>query len=138
VECDTLDAYAARSLEGGPLRLLKIDVEGHELNVLDGARCMLTGSTRPELIMLEVSARGDNSDRLLYLLRAMGYELRTVGARGTLRAYRPMSPERTRWARRFLDAAPSGAWNRVRRLYWSYRTLDEVVAVRVDCAASRR
>jgi FkbM family methyltransferase len=49
----TLDAYAAQ-LALGPVRALKLDIEGAEWLALQGARRLLSGPQRPDLIALEV------------------------------------------------------------------------------------
>jgi FkbM family methyltransferase len=54
VHRDTLDALAQRNLFG-PVGLIKIDVEGHELAVINGATQFLT--TRQPLLLIEIEAR---------------------------------------------------------------------------------
>jgi FkbM family methyltransferase len=54
VQRDTLDALAQRNLFG-PVGLIKIDVEGHELAVINGATQFLT--TRQPLLLIEIEAR---------------------------------------------------------------------------------
>lgn len=58
VDCPatTLDAYAAQQALG-PVRAAKLDVEGAEELVLQGASQLLSGPNRPELIALEVIRR---------------------------------------------------------------------------------
>ena len=54
VHRDTLDAVAQR-VAFGPVGLIKIDVEGHELAVINGATQFLT--TRQPLVLIEIEAR---------------------------------------------------------------------------------
>jgi len=54
VRCDTLDALAQRGVLG-PVGVIKIDVEGHELAVINGATTVLT--TQQPLLLVEIEAR---------------------------------------------------------------------------------
>jgi FkbM family methyltransferase len=81
-----------------PIRLLKIDVEGFEKSALDGARGLLGGRLRPELILFEVSetalARFNTSGADLEgTLRAAGYRLWTRSLLG-LKPFTAVSAER--------------------------------------------
>lgn len=78
--CARLDTVWA----GKRIDVLKIDVEGYEEMVLDGAKqLLLDPARRPRLIYIEVHpfawpAMGSSSESLLSLLHTLGYELRTL------------------------------------------------------------
>jgi len=80
-------------LPPGPIRLLKIDVEGFEVPVLQGGRGALE---RTSWIYVEVAeahqARfGHDADELLAILRASGFELWTRGEGGPFARLHPGS-----------------------------------------------
>jgi FkbM family methyltransferase len=69
-----------------PLRLLKIDAEGAERQVLDGARTLLQ-ERPPEAILLEVNHQmlgrhGSAGDDVLGLLESFGYRIRALRRNG--------------------------------------------------------
>jgi FkbM family methyltransferase len=75
----TLDAYAAQQALG-PVRALKLDVEGAEWLALQGARRLLSGPNRPALVALEViqahlQGFGVSPPMLVDDLRRHGYDL---------------------------------------------------------------
>jgi FkbM family methyltransferase len=80
VKCLTLDGYFA----GKKLDLLKIDVEGYEEKVLEGASLLLTDKERsPRLIFIEVHPYawpdlGTTSDSILSLLSRFNYEVKEI------------------------------------------------------------
>jgi FkbM family methyltransferase len=79
VEVTTLDALAERF---GEPHLLKVDVEGGELNVLRGGRATLRRA-RPVLI---VEVHGPQiGEQVATMLRELGYDLRPVDPGGHLR-----------------------------------------------------
>jgi FkbM family methyltransferase len=85
VDVTTLDDFAAQ--QGLPrLDLLKIDVEGSETSVLQGARETLR-KFRPVIVAeaYDPSLRqlGTSASELLHLLRSAGYEIRVFGPSGT-------------------------------------------------------
>lgn len=71
----------------GDVGFMKIDVEGHEYAVIEGARGLLT-RCRPNLLVEILEGRGDRSavarNRTVRLLDSLGYEI-YVFARGALR-----------------------------------------------------
>lgn len=80
VPCVTLDAFIAE----GCLNVLKIDVEGFEQAVLEGAEALLMDTARrPRAIFVEVhpfawERTGTTSDSLLAVLARCGYKARTL------------------------------------------------------------
>jgi FkbM family methyltransferase len=88
----TLDGYVAQHLPDAPIRLLKVDVEGAEPDVLLGFRERL--SVRPpDIVVAEVSPEtlglhGHNAASLLEQLTGSGYRLHRLGPRGRLRPLR--------------------------------------------------
>lgn len=66
VELTTLDAF---SIDG--VDLIKIDVEGHELEVLEGARRTITTS----MPIMIVEIKDDNYDRVADLVAGYGYDV---------------------------------------------------------------
>lgn len=80
----TLDGYCAeRSLAPD---LLKIDVEGHELAVLAGARKLLTG-TGPRYVICELETARNPAAPLLELMHGFGYRACSLTETGLLTAY---------------------------------------------------
>jgi FkbM family methyltransferase len=81
VTVSTLDA----ELDGLAPRLIKIDVEGAELAVLEGGRSLL-GRARPQLIVEHVAAAaalyGASSEALWDLLDGLGYRVFSVTGAG--------------------------------------------------------
>jgi FkbM family methyltransferase len=78
IRTTTLDAFAQQ--EGiSAIRLWKLDVEGHELEALRGARRLLSEQSI-EAILIEVS-----SDLVLPFLREAGYGISSIDAGGRLR-----------------------------------------------------
>src|SRR5260370_29139581 len=74
----TLDAFWREQFERAPLTLLKIDVEGAELDVLAGAQTLLSSSTPPMTIFetsdANASTFGRTVDDVLNLLATFGYQ----------------------------------------------------------------
>jgi FkbM family methyltransferase len=97
-----LDALAERHQISG-VRLLKIDVEGYESEVLRGARALLE---RTENIILELlpDADPEAAVRVTVELDAMGFELRTVD--GAAWQLGQSLPESNLWAHRGAPRRP--------------------------------
>jgi len=72
VPCLSLDDFAA-SLEPRPLDVLKIDIEGAELEVIEGGRRLLGGPNAPTLIFESFTI-----EPLLVLLGELGYHVRRL------------------------------------------------------------
>lgn len=95
VQVTTLDEHLARA--GGPrVDVLKLDVEGAELDVIDGARRTLAANPG---IMLVVEFLRENAQRfgrdvadLEARLRALGFLLYTLGPNGPL-LYQPVTEQ---------------------------------------------
>jgi len=81
VEAVTLDGFlAGEGIDPGRVRFLKLDVEGHELSVLEGARSLLG---KVPVVLMEYSPRtmreaGLDPRRLLGLLADSGYRPNVV------------------------------------------------------------
>jgi len=92
VQCRTLDDYA----EGhglGRINLIKIDVEGAELDVLLGARWILSRNPKPHIIIefweKFLQAYGSSCAQVAEFLEGSGYSLFWIGETG-LTPYLPM------------------------------------------------
>ncbi len=96
VRCTTLDTLLG-SRSSGPLRLLKIDVEGHELAVLRGARKTIERD-RPAVICeivdwevftvlrpLSIERFPSQEGEIEELAEELGYAIYLIGQRGALR-----------------------------------------------------
>ena len=71
VEVFPLRDLIARHFPGQPIDLLSVDTEGHDFEVLEGIDW---STTRPRLIVIEVSAAGREDDRAVTLLEGLGYK----------------------------------------------------------------
>lgn len=69
-KCITLDDYLTSNLD--KVALIKIDVEGHELEVLQGAKKTIR-KNRP-ILCIEILANNRKSIQILELLRELGYK----------------------------------------------------------------
>jgi hypothetical protein len=90
VEVMTLDAFFAERPRGPDF--LKIDVEGHELAVLEGARAILARHRPTLLIECEARHRADGDVRSVFaLLESLGYQgsFFHQGSRRPLAEFRP-------------------------------------------------
>lgn len=70
-----LDAIIGKEIPVNRIDWMKIDVEGHELQVLTGG--MKTILTYHPKIIIEVHSR-ENRDKLVHILRALGYSYRVI------------------------------------------------------------
>lgn len=77
VERTTLDSYLTLH-PLGKVYMMKVDVEGHELNMLKGAHEFLSSKNRPEIMFFEVSKATGSTAELLHALSAFGYKLYIV------------------------------------------------------------
>jgi len=79
VKIETLDSFCqANNID--TIKILKIDVEGHEIDVLEGAKNLLSGG-RIELVQLEShrdKQRQDFRCQIRSLLAEYGYDLKEV------------------------------------------------------------
>lgn len=92
VDVTTLDAVFAHEPRGPDF--VKIDVEGHELAVLEGARQTLARSRPTLLLECEARHRADGQVRPVFeLLQSLGYEGRFFG-NGQLRPLAEFDPAR--------------------------------------------
>lgn len=81
VQVRTLDDVWATELNGRPIRLLKIDVQGFEAKVIRGGRRCLQESP-PDLIVLELM--GEGLSKVRQDLRAWGYAEAGLDAAGAM------------------------------------------------------
>lgn len=87
IELTTLDNYFNEH-EIQKLNLIKIDVEGAELDVLHGARYTL--ERHKPLVILELQAEtarvaGNSAEEIVTLLRSSGYDIFLIGRKAKLR-----------------------------------------------------
>jgi FkbM family methyltransferase len=77
----------------GPVRFLKIDVEGFEAEVLEGARSWLLASP-PDAVLFELNRRGSDfwTDPAIVLLREAGYDLYAIPMRLFVARVRRIEP----------------------------------------------
>ncbi|MBO6563633.1 MAG: FkbM family methyltransferase [Pseudomonadales bacterium] len=70
----TLDGTCDNELADFDVCLIKVDVEGHELAVLQGAKNLI--STQKPIMMFEVAKKhgSDGADEIFYFLREQGYK----------------------------------------------------------------
>ncbi len=121
----------------GQARLVKIDVEGFEPEVLTGANATLSGTDAPQVVLVEVNevalCRLDASGaRVCAMLRGHGYRLLSRSLLGTLRAFRPLDPADVRAGISVVGEPPRTLRGRLRRVLWARRLLVDVVAVHPD------
>jgi len=92
VPLTTLDTHLLAN-EGHPIVAVKVDVEGYEARVLDGA-CKLIASAHPPLWIIETGDRladqiGESARSAIDRLAAGGYEFLQVPERGAVRWVTP-------------------------------------------------
>lgn len=74
IQCATLDHFMEKQTKNlPPLALIKVDVEGHEVEVFRGMKKTLS-TMKPEMIMFEYLQRTDLSE-LQKILQTAGYQL---------------------------------------------------------------
>jgi FkbM family methyltransferase len=83
VESVTLDA----ALDAAPVDFLKIDAEGAELRILQGAQAMIARSPNLRIVLEYVG--GDYGAEILDLLRQHGFTARLIGRLGRLQSLSP-------------------------------------------------
>ncbi|HEX9506743.1 MAG TPA: FkbM family methyltransferase, partial [Acidimicrobiia bacterium] len=119
----TLDEVA-ESLPPQSIRLLKVDVEGYEREVLTGARDTLRSPRAPQIVLLEINeialARLRSSGReVVTELERAGYRLFRRTKPRTLVPFVPLSSESVRQGLRALADTSRGPIHRLDRLMWS-------------------
>lgn len=92
VECRSLDSLVSE-LNLDKIALLKIDTEGHEMGVIEGAKKILS-EVRPYAILFEVCPEltrraGFDAEAPAAALEAAGYLLSRIGDGGRLEPVRP-------------------------------------------------
>lgn len=86
VETSTLDDWISRTVSG-PVRMVKIDVEGAEAHVLRGMENTLEGATPPQVIMefCPKNLGGTQAEEEIFqLMGRHGYRLAVIGPAGGL------------------------------------------------------
>ncbi|MFA5162185.1 MAG: FkbM family methyltransferase [Elusimicrobiales bacterium] len=86
VEATTIDAFAARQLQGKRIKLLKIDTEGNELNVLLGAKATLPqiDNILSEFSPAIISGLNQNPRDFIDLLEQQGFKPSEISDEGRL------------------------------------------------------
>ena len=85
VEMITLDSFAHKRISKAPIRFLKIDVQGYELAVLEGARSLLESSDitlATEVSRPEPQEMGSGSDGVIDFLSTRSFLPHTIDRRG--------------------------------------------------------
>lgn len=76
----------------GRVKLIKIDVEGHELEIFKGSQLWLARN-KPEAIIFENNSSGPNSHQVLNLLQEQNYSFFGLSKSLTNVSLRPITPE---------------------------------------------
>jgi FkbM family methyltransferase len=94
VEQVTIDEAVARALPTTTsVQLVKLDVEGMELDVLRGGPTLFDGAAN--CVMLEVNERYDDGATAVTMLGSLGYEVFRLGPFARLRTWSPKNSSRT-------------------------------------------
>jgi FkbM family methyltransferase len=80
IRIDTLDNLFVNQINTLKTACIKIDVEGHELKVLDGAQNIL--SVLLPTLIIEVNERGEHLSEFIDLLSGYGYQVFEIGEFG--------------------------------------------------------
>jgi FkbM family methyltransferase len=129
----TLDGYID---DDRPVRLLKIDAEGSEQDILTGARRVLE-EMPPAAVLLELNhamltAHGSSTAEVMSTLAAAGYELHTLGPGGRL-GPAPSASKVSEAARRWHPHTRPRSMLRIGLA--TRRLMFNAVAVRADASA---
>ena len=74
MKCETLDSFV-KNYNLNKIDFIKIDVEGHELNVLEGAVTTLKKFKPSMLIEIEQRHHNKNIDHIFSFISSFGYEI---------------------------------------------------------------
>jgi FkbM family methyltransferase len=77
IKVDTLDNILQTLIESSKTACIKIDVEGHELHVIEGARNLI--SKLSPTIIIEVNQKGDHFLNFVRIFHDLGYEIFEIG-----------------------------------------------------------
>jgi FkbM family methyltransferase len=88
---DTLDNLPGLQTSDSMNICIKIDVEGHELNVLNGAKAVI-GRFSPTMI-IEVNEKGKHFGQFLELMTSLDYEVFEIGRFGNKKYFRKVRSE---------------------------------------------
>src|SRR5262245_49528237 len=130
----SLDLYVADQLEGRHIRLLKIDAEGSEPDVLSG----LTGTLAnvpPDIVMMEVNVlllkrRGRTVADVLDPLQRHGYALHRPGYFRRLPGLNTKSLKQASWGERLVQRDPESLLIHIARSMLGRRSLVNLVALK--------
>jgi FkbM family methyltransferase len=82
VEFTTLDIFFNNNPLTGPIKLIKIDVENNELNVLKGAVTTLEQNGYPKLVFEKHSDENENQKLLDFVRNNLGYHVQPISGYG--------------------------------------------------------
>lgn len=93
VQATTIDEFVKENESMRKARLIKIDVEGWEMRVLDGGEKFLRGDSSPHLLIefTEVNAEnaGTSCKQLYNKLREYGYDMYEISESGDVKSHAP-------------------------------------------------
>ena len=78
IDLTTLDIFFNNNPFAAPIKLIKIDVENNELNVLKGALKTLEKNGYPKLIFEKHSDENKNQELLNFLRNLLGYHVQSI------------------------------------------------------------